>query len=829
MQVESGRWLLSCSECEICFAPDDSDYSVEDSFRRLENLYEEGALVNNGKTWIRRHGLGKELNVLDSGVDEEFDLEELPPEGKSIVRGQDEIVKYEYMGATEPELGSKIEELGFDERIISNLKSKGISRLFEFQEETIDNIQEGEDVVISAPTATGKTEAFILPIFQNILESEPRRSDVRALLIYPTKTLSRDQLEKLKNLATDTDVKISVYDGDTNRSKRSEIENNPPDILITNFDMIHYHLSRDTNFSDLVRTAEYVVIDENHQYTGAFGSNVRFIIERMRRRFMNDFQLIGASATIRNPKEFGESLFGSDVKVITCDQGRHGPIHFFMLYPENRSTKTMLVDVLQKTLRSGKKTVLFGNSHKGVESMKMIAEDRGGIDAEVHRAGLSHQHRRSVIRRLRDGGLESVIATPTLELGIDIGNLDAILSVLVGITSLKQRMGRVARRGQEGIAVLGLRNDDPISSYYRNHPDDYFKDIDPAYCEPKNPVVAKNQLICGAMDRSIDESEFLDFENVLEELEESNFLRKENGKYRPTSEGREKVKGYSIRGIGKTVHIWHDGNRIGSRQMPIAARELHPGAVYLHGGNKYRSLSFTFGGDSGSSEVKRLPSDRKKRTEAKRSSNPQILKVLDTRSVFNMEIKYCKLRMSEIVDGYYVIDVFQDKVIEENWLENPIKYSFETLGIVFKAPLPKLPENIDETNGDKLSGTFHAIEHSILDTSDMLTGGGSEEVGGVAMGETGIIFAYDGSPGGSGICRLLYNRFEKAVKRAQSILEECKCDNLEGCPNCTFAYRCGNNNDPLNRQGAMESLEKIISGKETKIPEKDYSTLESIV
>lgn len=829
MQMESGRWLLSCSDCEICFAPDNADFSLEESLNRLEELYGEGALVNDGKTWIRRHGLGKELNVLDSGVSEEFDLEDLPPEGKSIVRGQDEVVKYEFMEATEPELGSKIEELELDKKLESSLIDNGISKLFKFQEETIKNIQAGKDVIISAPTATGKTEAFIIPIFQKILEENSDQKNVQALLIYPTKTLSRDQLKKLRNLASDSEIQVSVYDGDTNRSKRSDIENDPPDILITNFDMIHYHLSRGTNFSQLINTAEFVVIDENHQYTGAFGTNVRFILERMKRKFTKDFQLIGASATIRNPKEFGESLFGRNVKVISCDSGRHGPIHFFMLYPVGRSTKTMLVDALQKTIRSGKKTVLFGNSHKGVESMKMIAEDRGGVETEVHRGGLPHQHRRNVVKRLRTGKLKSVVATPTLELGIDIGNLDAIISVLIGLTSFKQRIGRVARRGQEGTAVLGLRNDDPISSYYRNHPEDYFKDIDPAYCEPENPVVAKNQLISSAMDRPILENEFSNFENLLENLVEENLLQKENGKYKPTSKGSEKIKNYSIRGIGKTVHIWHGGNRIGSRQMPIAARELHPGAIYLHGGNKYRSLSFSFDGESGSAELKKLPTDYKKRTEARRDSSPRIIEVLDSRKVFNIEIIYCKLCITDVVDGYYTIDIFQDKVVEENWLEDPIEHSFDTLGLVFKAPFPSLPEGVDESDGEKLSGTFHAVEHSILETSDMLTGGGSEEVGGVAMGDTGIIFAYDGAPGGSGISRLLYDRFQKAVERAQSILKECKCDSVEGCPNCTYAYRCGNNNEPLHRQGAIESLEKIISGEKTKVPEKDYSSLESIV
>ncbi len=829
-RMESGRWLLSCSECEICFATDQNDLSEGGAIDILSKRFEEGALTNDGKTWIRRHGLGKELNPLDSDVDADIDLEDLPPEGRSFFRGKDEIVLYKFMEAMRPDFGCGVGDFDFDLDLKESIKNQGVNKFFKFQEEAIEKILDGNDVIISAPTATGKTEAFIIPIYQKIIEDESKPGGVRALLIYPTKALSRDQLRKLKDLAEGTPISVDVYDGDTDREKRSEIEEDPPEVLITNFDMIHYHLSRGTNFARLIISSKFVVIDENHQYTGGFGSNVRFILERMRRRFDHEFQVIGASATIRNPEEFGSDLFGTDVEIVRCEKGRHGPIHFFLMYPTGRSVKTMLVEALQKTLRGGKRTVLFGNSHKGVESMKMIAEEKGGIDTEVHRAGLSYGHRREIIRKLREGELESVVATPTLELGLDIGDLDAVISVLVGITSFKQRIGRVARRGQEGLAVLGLRGEDPISSYYRNHPDDYFEDVDPAYCEPENPVVARKQLICAAMDEPIHVEEFSEFDGILNDLSKENFLSEDNGYIRATRKGREEIKDYSIRGIGETVNIWHKGDRIGSRQMPLAARELHPGAVYLHGGEKYRSTSFSFDGNAGNAEVKKLPPGHDTRTEAKRESNPKIIEILDRKKAYGVEVLYGKLKISEYVDGYYTIDVYEGDVLDSTTLDEPIEYSFETLGLVFKAPAPKLPEKPPAVSeDDKLSGTFHAIEHAVLETSDMLTGGGSGEVGGVAMGGSGIIFAYDGAPGGSGICRLLHERFEEGLERAYTILNECKCGSDDGCPNCTYAFRCGNNNETLSRVGAIESLEKILKGEETAVPDKDFSIMDSIV
>jgi len=828
-KIEQERWLLSCSKCEICFTPDNETLTLEESHKRLKELFKKGVLANDGMTWIRKHGLGKKLKALNSGIEEDINFDDLPPTAKSIIRGKDKIAKYKKMEATSPEKGVELENLDLNSQLKSNLKSEGINSLFKFQEKTIEKIRSGQDLIISAPTATGKTESFILPIFQDILETPNQDSTIKAILIYPTKTLSRDQLKKLKTLANGTEIKIDVYDGDTGKSERERIVDDPPEILITNFDMIHYHLSRNTEFSNLVKTSEYIVVDETHQYTGLFGSNVRFIIERLRRVSEKNLQIIGASATIRNPKGFGEKLFGTPVEKITCSEGRHGPIHFFMAYPKERSANTMLVDILNKIVRAGKKSILFGNSHKGVESMKMIAGDKNGMDIEVHRSGLNKKHRKNVVEKLREGKLKSVVSTPTLELGIDIGNLDAIISMIVGITQFKQRIGRVARRGQEGLAVLGLRNNDPISAYYSNHPKDYFRDIDPAYCEPKNPVVATHQLISAAMDKPITYREFPDFKEILDELERENLLKKKNNSLLATKKGRKKIQNFSIRGIGETIRIYHDDKKIGTRQMPIALRELHPGAIYLHGGKKYRSTSFMLGNDSGKAELEKINQDYKKRTEPSVKSSPEIIEVKDEKQVHNLTVKYCNLKISEIVDGYYSIDIFKNEVSEEKQLENPIEYSFNTQGLVFKAPAPNLNNGTEMAQEEKLTGSFHAVEHSLIESSDMITGGGSDEMAGIAMGNSGIIFAYDGVKGGSGITRLLYKRFKQGIERAYSILNDCDCKNKAGCPNCTFSYNCGNNNEPLHKTGAIESLTKIKEGKETKIPKKDFSTLESLV
>ncbi len=827
-KVKSGRWLLSCTDCKMCFAADSTDLSKKKAYENMKQRYEEGALTNDGMTWVRKYGLGKQLKALDMGLKNK-DLEDLPPDAQSVVRGKDEVVDYRFMEPSRPEYGPDVDEIGLDEDIVSGVKARGIDKFYEFQKEAIESIIEGKNVVISAPTATGKTEAFILPIYQKIMEEREVDSErARALLIYPTKTLGRDQLEKLESLGSKAGIDVEVYDGDTSTSERKKIREDPPDALITNFDMVNFHLAHGTRFADMIRSVRFIVMDEIHQYKGSFGSNVHFLLERMDRVFEEDLQMVGASATIRNTKEFSENLFGEDVEVISCEEGRHGPIHFLMLYPKGRSANTLLIQNLKRLNRNERKTVVFGQSQQQVESLARMARNKN-IDTEVHRAGLGRDYRRDVEERLREGDLKTVCSTPTLELGVDIGDLDAVESSIVGITRFKQRIGRIARRGQEGIAILALRDDDPISSYYRNHPDDYFEDVEPGYVEPENPIVARHQLIGAAMDKPLSQDEFGNFEGLLEDAEESGLLKRSAGGLRPTETGKERFKNYSIRGIGETVQLLDkNGKKIGRRRMPIAIKELHPGAVYLHGGGSYRS-KFLDVEDEPKKAILEESKAENVHTIAQKATVPRVKKVLDKRKVHGVETLYCSLEIKDRVDAYWEKNTVTGEILRKQSLDEPIDYSYRTLGFVFKAPEPAVADLKGESKDDKLAGTYHAVEHALLETSNMLTGSGSTEIGGVAMGTTGHIFAYDGSPGGNGVTRLLYSRMEEAVERAHSILSDCGCRSENGCPKCVQAYQCGSNNRPLSRPGAIGSLEGIMEGEDTKVGKREFPRDDSIV
>ncbi|MDO8055417.1 MAG: DEAD/DEAH box helicase [Candidatus Hermodarchaeota archaeon] len=766
------------------------------------------------------------------------------------------LVRYRQFPETVPEPGASVETLPLNDQLKTALQQQGISELFKFQETALIQILAGKDVVISAPTATGKTEAFALPIIEQILARQggwgPLRAaegrEVQAIFIYPTKALARDQAGKLNKLAGRVGLDVAVMDGDTPKAERAGIFRQPPDILITNPDMLHIHLiSPRDPIRRLVRTARHVVLDELHVYVGAFGTNVHFLLRRLQ-RLCPPLQLIGASATVANAQEFTELLFGRSVIPVICDTAKRGIIHFLMLYPEGVSQSSMIATVAQELVQHDMKTLVFANTHKNAEVINLIAR-RTRLSSAVHRAGLPMIYRQKVEDAFRNGELDLLVSTPTLELGIDIGDLDSVVSMLVGITRLTQRIGRAGRKGQESVAVLALRANEAISTYYREHPDDYFTDIDAAYVEPHNEVVAHHQLLAAALDSPIKSKEFHEFEPILRQLIREQLLIQSNDIMKPDIiAARRALAHYSIRGIGDSVQIIHDGKIIGERQMPIAMGELHPGAFYLHAGHTYESLEFEYRHGVGRAVVQRLPSGHREMTQPMRHVNPEILRVLKTRQVYGMTVHYADLRMTEVVTGYVIKDIYTDKILKTMDLDEPLKFTYQTKGFFFTAPHPtkavkewmaqlqKASSNKESHDeGEEIAeeelmiGGFHALEHVLIESSDMLTGGGSQGIGGVSMGATGLIFIYDGSPGGSGLSKLLYDRLEEALRRASIIIQDCACEAMEGCPACTFSYRCGNNNSPLFKAGALEAAELILEGVQVITLEKPEITEEPLV
>ena len=811
-RIFNQKILFSCSNCKI---EDVMDYK-----KNIDEAYLDFLLkFDSGKTPRKKESqsmLEKE-GILQSEeeIAKMIGNSKLDEITKSVLFSRRHYVSH-FKEIEEPEtgMGSSVADSGLDQRIIEFLESKGISTFYKFQEEAINHIIAGNNVVITAPTASGKTEAFAIPIIQRIVDKKSLEHSVQALFVYPTKSLSRDQYPKIIDIANRVGIHCAVFDGDTKEIERKTILDSPPQILITNFDVLHYHLWHRTKFASLLNTVKFLAVDEAHVYSGIFGSNVHYIIKRLK-RISPKLQVVASSATLENALTFCEELFGLKMTLVS-GAGKKGRIEFCMLFPSLITQRALMIDILKKLTLKKHKTLVFNNSHLNSELLALQAR-RQKIDIKVHRAGLMANYRRSVENLFKNDKLLSISATPTLELGIDVGNVDGVISSTIPVNRLIQRIGRAARKGQDGYAFLVLGND-PISQYYKNHPNDYFEDVEQIYIDPKNPFVEEFQVLAMACDKPIARHELQEHKDVIQcHVSSGNLVLIEN-RYVPNYDRIKTVlEDYSIRGIGKTIDIFLNGKKVGERVLPIALEELHLSAVYFLAGTRYRVKELGYP-EKMTAKLEYLPIDYPYYTKALTEEWPTIETIFEKRHANGIEVAFCKLHIQKRVYGYVNLEIGQEvaqgqKVV----LERPLDYDFVTKGIVFKAPRP-LKEIAKSENEEYVEASgYHATEHVVIEGSNMITGGVSQDLGGISLGTSGLIFMYDSAIGGNGASKALYDRLEKAFERSLNIVRECPCQSEAGCPRCTFSYRCGNNNEYLHKFAATEILQRVLDGEKTEV------------
>lgn len=819
-----GRLIFRCAKCKMC-AITSQQASTDEAYLDFLDRYESGGATSADNLRL----LMEQENIIRPKKQIDAFLESTMSEGdkllESVLRSdQDFIVDLRAIEEPPPEYGSSVNDLPVDEAISQVLAKKGIEKLYRFQEDAMKKILQGRDIVVTAPTASGKTEAFCIPILQKIGEEIPRdgplrkgQSIIKAIFVYPTKALSRDQLPKIKELAEPLGINAAILDGDTPDSERIVLLERLPDILITNFDVLHYHMMHRTAFSRLLRTVKFLVVDEAHAYTGVFGANVHHIIKRLERLTQDRVQIVAASATLSNADEFCQLLFDRKVEVIN-GRGRRGRIHLAIIFPSLRSRRSLALDLVKQATKAKHRTIVFSGSHLGAELMAFYAS-RQGVGIRVHRAGLTAKARAEVEALFKSGRLSTISATPTLELGLDIGDVDVIISNIVPINRLTQRIGRAARRGQHGYAFLALGND-PISQYYKSHPDDYLSDQEHAYTDPKNPFVMEYQVLAMACDRAIPMVDSKPLWEVLQKLISRGLLTSTNNRFSADlRKAREFLKEYSIRGIGSRVDVKIGGKIAGNRSLPQALEELHNDAVYFLAGRRYRVKELQFEkGRQAFAELEPLPNDYPYYTKALTDEWPSIIEVHERNKAFGIEVAYCSLKIVKKVLGHANIEIGQEVAQGRKILfEEPFEYEFVTKGFVFRAPHPLTESSkADDEEYVQMSG-FHASEHVIIEGSAMMTGGASQDLGGISLGSSGLIFVYDSSVGGNGASRALYERLDRVFGRALRILSECPCKSESGCPRCTYSYRCGNNNEYLHKLAAIEVMNRIVEGEASEI------------
>lgn len=704
------------------------------------------------------------------------------------------------------------------------LEARGIRDLYTHQAEAIDASRRGENVVAVTPTASGKTLVFALPVLEEIL----REPGTHALFLYPTKALAQDQVAALNELASQTGgirpPLFEIYDGDTPDALRRKIRAAPPEILVTNPDMLHHGiLAHHRDWEPFLRGLRYIVLDELHVYRGVFGTHVHHILRRLQRlaaRLGARPRFLAASATVGNPGEFAQTLCGEPFTVVASSGAPRAGRQVVFLNPVTVSPYTVAVRVLTEVIRAGARTIAFTKARRVTELVHTwLAQTAPDLASSVasYRAGYLPEERRRIEERLFRGDLRGVVTTSALELGIDVGGLDAC--VLVGypgsLISSWQRIGRVGRSDREALVVL-VALPDSLDQYVIAHPELFFSGgFEKAVLDPWNRTVAGHHLVCAAAEEPIAEEEIDSAgpraREVVTSLEEDGRLVRDAPGTTWFSFRRRPHRGVSVRGAGEPFEIaLGRGKVIGTIDGMRVYHECHPGAVYLHAGQTYRVEKL----DTEARRVTVEPAQLDYYTVVLGEKETEILERLEERQVGATRAGLGRLKVTVRIHGYQKKRLFSGEPISEHPIEAP-PLTFETVGFWIEIPRG-LPAEAAARSLHFMGG-IHAAEHAMIGLFPLLAISDRGDIGGISYTlhpQIGgpAVFVYDGVAGGAGLADVGYHAMEVLLERTLEHVAACACE--EGCPSCIQSPRCGNGNKPLDKAAALLTL-RVVRGDET--------------
>jgi DEAD/DEAH box helicase domain-containing protein len=714
---------------------------------------------------------------------------ELEPYGSKVVYVKTEV-------SMDPEAGPEVEELPIDSSLKSVLKALGINRLYQYQWRALKSIIEGRNVTIVSGTATGKTEAFMIPLVEKALKGE------RALIVYPTKALARDQVSRFSSLSGL--VKVGIFDGDTPESERRRLYENPPQVIVTNPDMIHYGLPMSYRFRALIEGVRTTVFDEVHVYDGVLGSHLRALTERLK-GILPGLQFVASTATVGRPELILPSLFGVEGEVILGNRFKKGMTLHALVRIGGISRWTLSVILSRALIRRGLKVLTFVDSQQMAELVAKIAK-RMGLSILVHRAGIEVQERIQAEERLRRAEVDGVVATPTLELGMDIGSIDAVIMATnpPSFSKYIQRAGRAGRRGKPGL-VLTLLGEDPLDSYFLRRPEEFFsRKPSPIYVDPANPEVIRVHLAAMVKERGRVKLSEVDpqWRKGALELERSGIIRVFNEVAYPTSELIKFLKSSSLRYSGPVVKVIHGKKVIGERELPVALYDLYPGAIYMNAGRTYRVSSLDLG--SLRAEVERMSDDTDYYTKPLYDVEVVNMDVEQKSQYSGLEVGFGEIVIRHRIWGFVLRDAMKREGSGEMiQLRDPLVFVYPSKGFMIK--YPTLPE-FSMRDGIE---AYHATEHILISAGRVVAGASLTDLAGVSY-PSGHVFVYDSQVGGSGVSRLLFERLEEAHEVALDILSNCDCE--DGCPKCIYSPYCGNNNMYLSRRKSLRLIRSLPQG-----------------
>ena len=751
---------------------------------------------------------------------------------------RDRIKHVEMIASRPPQFHAWPKTLSKD--LIELLEKSGYEALWSHQAHAVEALHRGNHVAVTTPTASGKTLCFNLPVMQSILEN----SKARALYLYPMKALAQDQLKTLQEwigrlkAAKFPPFSAEIYDGDTATGVRAKIKKNPPNILLTNPDMLHLGiLAFHDGWAEFFKNLKYVVVDEAHSYRGIFGSHVAHVLRRLRRicrHYGADPQFITCSATLGNPQEFLTQLTGLDFEIISETGAPQNAKTFVLWNPDTTSPYSEAVTLLIELLKAGMKTIVFTKARKITELISLwVTQARPEWAAQIksYRAGYLPEERREIESKLFKDELKAVISTSALEVGIDVGGLDAC--ILVGypgtMISTWQRSGRVGR-GEAPSVVLLVAMADAMDQYWMKHPARFFTmKPESLMVGFENENIAKAHLRCSASEIPLTSDDKFFYGKLLDELlppmvKEGEVLESASGnKWLVTD--RNPQRGINIRDMGEGYQIITQemGELIGTIDGMRAFRDCHPGAVYLHQGVQYVVKEFQW------EQHKILVSDEPVDyyTQVNYEEETEILEEMKRRPLgpgkSQCSIKWGKVKITQRFINYEVHRIVDRSLVSTYALTLP-PLTFET-----RALWMVLPDWLQRNLSDRklhFMGGLHAAEHGTIAMMPLHVVCDRWDLGGISTPAhpqvpQPVIFIYDGYPGGVGLSERAYETMEELLTTTFEMIRDCECE--EGCPSCIQSPKCGSGNHPLDKRGAILILGHIL-GREDFKPQSGSSS-----
>lgn len=690
-------------------------------------------------------------------------------------------------------------------------EGRGI-RLYTHQAAAIEHLRAGENVIITTPTASGKTLAFLLPVFER-LALDPAAT---ALFLYPTKALANDQVKTIREIEDVSGIRVdaAIYDGDTPAGKRPAIRDRSR-IILSNPHELHQVLAWHMKWSRFFRNLRFVVVDEAHRYRGVAGSHMAMLLRRLARiaeYYGARPQFVLSSATLANPTEFAARLTGEEAILIEDDGLPAGEKTFILYNPSvgdgGRSVHSVTKDLLLASVESGCRTLCFTLTRRLAEVIAARSREVPGISA--YRAGYLPTVRRAIEDAAKDGSLRGVVTTNALELGIDIGSLDGvIISGYPGtMISFRQQAGRAGRRLGESFAVLvGFEN--PLDQYFMRHPEEFFsRPCEHAVVDTENPYILSGHLLCAASELPVDPKRDArwfgpDIAEMLAALERVCLLRKASRGwiYAGRRRAAEMVGLDSV--TSDTFRVMYEGRLLETMDCEQAFREAHPGAILLHRGETYVVTEM----DLEQRTIQVEETDTDTYTQPLVTTDVAVVQELRRRDIGGVGVSFGDVTVSRQVIGYTVRHY--DRVVSHHRLDLP------PLSLATKAFWLTIPDRTLDTitaKGLDVAGGLHGAEHALIAVMPYHVVCDRRDIGGLSTPlhpATGAptIFVYDGYEGGIGLAEKASTLLPAIAGMTHELVRDCSC--TAGCPACIYSPQCGNQNQPLDKEAAILILDDL--------------------